>query len=275
MREQFLKIRGSSIFVKTMGSGTPLLFLHGGPGGEHRFFLPHVEELANFYQLIFYDQRGCGQSECLQDESEYTIKEEIEALEELRIHLDIEKLNIVGESWGSMLALCYATTYHKNVNKVILTAAVGATGAGLSEFGKELDRRLTESDRDALESAIKRLNSGTGTVDEIFTVLDPYYVYNPEALTRKTKTVSNEVVNRILGAEITSTYDIRETLHKLVNIPVLVLQGKHDLITPTMLEELLLQYIPNKTLVVLENCGHWTIVEQPERFNREVRKFIG
>ncbi|MFT4412609.1 alpha/beta fold hydrolase [Fredinandcohnia humi] len=274
MKEQLLTLRGAKIYIKTMGTGKPLVFLHGGPGGEHRFFLPHVEELANSFQLVFYDQRGCGSSEKIEDESKYTIHEEIETLEELRQQMGIEKLSLIGESWGSMLALAYATTYPDHVEKIVLTAAVGATGEALKEFGKELKLRLTAADKVAFDTAINNLQTGKGTVKEIFAVLDPYYVYSPDALLKKTNTASNEVVNRVLGADISASYDVRESLQKLAHIPVLILQGEHDLITPSKLDELLLQYIPNKTLVVLERCGHWTVVERPQRFNEEVMRFI-
>ncbi|WP_338048420.1 alpha/beta fold hydrolase [Peribacillus alkalitolerans] len=63
MDERFISVRGENIYVKILGQGEPLVFLHGGPGGEHRYFLPHLEGLAEYYQLVFYDQRGCGRSE--------------------------------------------------------------------------------------------------------------------------------------------------------------------------------------------------------------------
>lgn len=274
MKEIFLEINGVNIFTKIMGAGKPLVFLHGGPGGEHRFFLPHAEELVKEFQLIFYDQNGCGQSGLLEDPGSYTMQREIETLEELRKKLGIEKLNLIGESWGSMLALLYATQHPGHVDRILLTAAVGATVEGFNEFERELNSRLSEEDQRNLQDILEQMKTGAAQVDQLFNIINPYYVHSSEALERKTKTKSNPEVNAAVGKDISSHYDLRETLSLISHIPVKIVQGERDLITPQKLDELLIQYIPHAELTVLERCGHWTIVEQPDAFNEAVREFF-
>lgn len=271
--EQFFNVNDVSIYSKQIGNGKPIVFLHGGPGGEHRFFLPHVEPLSSSYQLIFYDQTGCGLSSPLISK-DYTMEREVETLESLRKQLGLAKLNLVGESWGSMLALLYATSYPEKVEKILLTAAIGATTQGFQEFGVELNRRLTNEDRIALELASKNLKNGEGTIDEIFKIINPYYVYSSSTLTLKTKTESNVEVNQIIGKDISCYYDLRESLNKLSKIPIFVVQGDHDLITPEKIRTLLLSYLPHAELKILENCGHWTVVEKSDEFNSIARDFF-
>lgn len=271
--EEILPIRNLNIYTKRMGSGTPIVFLHGGPGGEHRYFLPHLEALSTSFELIFYDQRGCGQSE-LDPNQNYSFEEEIETLEALRKSMGLEKLNIVGESWGSMLALLYASVYPTHVNKLFLTAAIGTTVEGYVKFGELLTNRLTPEDKNTLENLILQYKEGKIEVSEIFKVIDRYYLFSPENLIKKTKTNSNAEVNRILGNEIVNKYSDSLKLDVLSTIPILIAQGDSDIIPPSYVEKLFVQHLPHTILKVIENCGHWTVIEQPLILSNWIKEYF-
>ncbi|MEH7300458.1 alpha/beta fold hydrolase [Neobacillus drentensis] len=271
--ERYITLRNEKIYAKVMGKGEPLIFLHGGPGGEHRFFLPHLQDLSQHFTLIFYDQRGCGQSEKAINE-EYTMDGEVETLEALRQFFNIDKLNLIGESWGSMLALLYAAKYPNHVNKLFMTAAVGATKGGYFRFEKELLNRLTKDERIRLEELSPKVNQGEVDVVEIFKIIDPYYVYSPESLIKKTKTQSNARVNEQIGKDITENYDVSKDANKLSNIPIMVAQGDHDIITPEILEQELINYIPHIEVREIKNCGHWSVIEQPEQLQAMIKDFF-
>jgi proline iminopeptidase len=272
--EEFLALKDLKIYTKRMGYGVPLVFLHGGPGGEHRYFLPHLEGLEDTYELIFYDQRGCGQSEEPSDKS-YTIEGEIEILEELRKSFGIGKLNLVGESWGSMLALLYASKYPKHVNKIFMTAAVGVEADGYLQFGKLLQERLSAQDKETLDELLVKLKNGEIEVSEVFKIIDPYYLYNANHLSRKTKTNSNADVNRKLGQEIIHKYNDYIKPEALSTIPIMVVQGDSDIITPEHLEDLFIKKLPHTQLKILKNCGHWSVIEQPEALSDLIKEFFG
>lgn len=104
--------------------------------------------MADDFSLIFYDQRGCGRSERPSESNDYSMDKEVELLEELRKYLGIEKLNVLGQSWGSMLGLLYATTYPQHINKLMLVSAVGASAEGYNRFGEELWMRMSEEDKE-------------------------------------------------------------------------------------------------------------------------------
>ncbi|WP_449623189.1 alpha/beta fold hydrolase [Robertmurraya sp. Marseille-Q9965] len=271
--EEILPIRNLNIYTKRMGSGTPIIFLHGGPGGEHRYFLPHLEALSTSFELIFYDQRGCGQSE-LDPNQNYSFEEEIETLEALRKSMGLEKLNIVGESWGSMLALLYASMYPTHVNKLFLTAAIGTTVEGYVKFGELLTNRLTPEDKNTLENLMLQYKEGKIQVSEIFKVIDRYYLFSPENLIKKTKTNSNAEVNRILGNEIVNKYSDSLKLDVLSTIPILIAQGDSDIIPPSYVEKLFVQHLPHTILKVIENCGHWTVIEQPLILSNWIKEYF-
>jgi proline iminopeptidase len=260
----FIKVNDYELYVNLIGNGEPIVFLHGGPGSEHRFFLPHMIPLSKKFKLVFYDQRGCGKSD-LSESDQYSMKNEVENLEALRVQLGFEKMNLFGESWGTMLALLYATTYPERVNKILLTGAIGVTSKGLERFGKELENRMTEDDKAKLSKLEENLKNGNSSRDDIFYILDPYYVFSQETLKRKEKTTFNHEVNKAIGMDMLNNYDVTENIHKITNIPVLVAQGSHDILTPSIIKELLTDHIPHMKLMEIEKCGHWTVVEQPEK----------
>ncbi|MEC5306670.1 alpha/beta hydrolase [Bacillus thuringiensis] len=273
MDTESINVDDYQLHVNLIGKGEPIVFLHGGPGSEHRFFLPYMVPLSKKFKLIFYDQRGCGKSD-ISENNQYSMKNEIENLETLRIQLGLEKINLFGESWGSMLALLYATTYPERVNKILLTAAIGITSNGLERFSKELERRLTEDDKVRLSELQDKLKTGESSIYDILHILDPYYVFSQETLKYKEKNTFSHEVNKAIGMDMENNYDVTANLHKISSIPILVAQGSHDILTPSIIKELFSGHIPHLQLVEIEKCGHWTIVEQPEMMRNVALSFF-
>jgi proline iminopeptidase len=256
-----------------MGEGEPIVFLHGGPGGEHRFFLPHLEPLSSQFKLVFYDQRGCGQSSFC-EEAVYTMEEEVETLEALRQHLDIGRLNLVGESWGSMLALLYASKYPAYINRLFLTAAVGAKTEGYVNFGRLLMERLSEEELERFHQVTEDYKEGKAAASDIFQIIDPYYLFDSANLSKKIETKSNARVNSQIGEDILQNYESSISPAALADIPVMAAQGERDILPPDMLEELLLPLVPHAAIEVIPECGHWTAIEQPAILMEKIIKFF-
>ncbi|MFC4559769.1 alpha/beta fold hydrolase [Virgibacillus kekensis] len=264
----------SGLHVHIISDGEAIVFLHGGPGSEHRFFLPHVLPLSQKFKLIFYDQRGCGESYPTEN-NQYTMEGEVDTLEYLRKNLGIKKVNLFGESWGSILALLYATSYPERVNKIMLTAAIGITGEGFTIFAEELEKRLADEDKIKLLNLEEKYINGSSTIEEkIFEVLDKYYVYSEKALERKQKTTMNTIVNEAIGKDIIKNYDLTNKVDKIKNIPILIAQGSHDILTPDLIKSLLLEHIPHAKLTEVKECGHWTLVEKPSEIIEIARNFF-
>jgi len=99
--------------------GSPVVFLHGGPGAglskkAHRYFDP------KHYHIILFDQRGCGQSTPFASLEENTTWDLVEDIEKIRKHLKVSKWIVFGGSWGSTLALAYAEKHPESVSGLIL-----------------------------------------------------------------------------------------------------------------------------------------------------------
>lgn len=109
------------VYVKKRGSGPPCIFVHGGPGAWSKSFEEMGgSELEKHFTMIYYDQRGCGRSESAKD---YRLKRMIQDLEEIRIHLHLDKVFLMGHSFGGIIATNYASVYSENVEGLILANA--------------------------------------------------------------------------------------------------------------------------------------------------------
>ena len=111
----------ASIYYELSGSrrGTPVLFLHGGPGAGlpqnyQRFFDPE------HWMVVGFDQRGCGRSTPLPSLSDNTTQKQLEDIETLRHKLGIEKWVVLGGSWGATLGLLYAIAHPQRVQHLVL-----------------------------------------------------------------------------------------------------------------------------------------------------------
>jgi proline iminopeptidase len=121
-----LPVNGTELYYRILGEGEPILVLHGGPGMSHDYLLPQMSQLAENYQLIFFDQRSCGRSALNPDSVNLSMDQLVEDIDFLREHFDIEKVNLMGHSWGGLLAMWYARQYPENMNKLLLINSVGA-----------------------------------------------------------------------------------------------------------------------------------------------------
>jgi proline iminopeptidase len=107
-RKGHVRVRGANLFCRELGEGLPIAVLHGGPDFDHTYLLPQLDLLADYFRLIYYDQRGRGRSADHVRADEVTIESEIADLDALREHFQLSSIAALGHSWGGVLAMEYA-----------------------------------------------------------------------------------------------------------------------------------------------------------------------
>jgi len=112
IQEGFISVPGGNVWYKMVGKRNgciPLLVVHGGPGVSHDYLEP-LEELADERPVVFYDQLGCGNSDKPDDQSLWTLERYVQELHQVREKLGLDKMHILGQSWGTSLAVEYMLT---------------------------------------------------------------------------------------------------------------------------------------------------------------------
>src|SRR5215470_7675831 len=117
---QYYTVNGARLWVVTVGKGEPLILIAGGPGGTHRG-LRRFDSLAkSSIQLIYFDGFGRGKSDTAKDVKEYTLQRDIEDIEGLRKAMHLNKISLLGHSYGSLVAQGYAIKYGQNLSHLII-----------------------------------------------------------------------------------------------------------------------------------------------------------
>lgn len=100
MQDGFADSHGALIYYQSVGRGTPLMIVHGGPGASHDYFLPYLLPLIRTSRLVFIDERGSGKSSKFEDPGQYTIANMVEDIEAVRLALGLGKISLLGHSFG-------------------------------------------------------------------------------------------------------------------------------------------------------------------------------
>jgi proline iminopeptidase len=277
-------INGTQLYYKAIGTGEPIFFLHGGPGGSHRYFLPHMQQLADEYQLVFYDQRGTGLSNGRLDLRAISIDQFVEDLEALRVAFGFEKISLVGHSWGAVIALFYAFKYQAHLNRLILVDPRPVTNAFLAEQGKTIQQRLQRLSPEAqqmLNTLCMRPSAELSAEArmECFKLDAALRFYDPtKALAMDDTTEENTAKNAAnIRSLLTTSFNRRQkeidTTLRTLSVPTVIIHGDFDPI-PIGASEYIQQRIPASQLVIIKESGHFPFVEQPEMFFTAIRAFM-
>ena len=112
------------LYYEIRGTGPDtVVVLHGGPGLSSAYLAPDLDLLASDYTLIHYDQRGSGRSSVFTDTTRLRLADHLTDLEALRQHFGLERLVLLGHSWGAGLAALYTQRHPDRVAKLILVDA--------------------------------------------------------------------------------------------------------------------------------------------------------
>jgi proline iminopeptidase len=283
--EGFVDGSGVRIYYRTLGSGVPLLLLHGGPGADHSDFLPALQPMARRCQLVLIDERGSGRSERLKDPKGYTLSRMVKDIECVRQHLKLERLVVLGHSFGGILAQAYAVRHPKRILGLVL-AGTGSTARCIDRDFRNLRKRLPERLRARLERQEKAgIFQGDGAYKKNYAAasaqaLAPHmYAKPPPARFKHAPPLGMEVLREMWVRR--SDFHIDGNLkgfdfsHLLARVkaPSLVVIGDRDLVS-TATADVSRASLPRATLIVMAECAHMMFIDQTARFNRLLEEFL-
>jgi proline iminopeptidase len=274
--EYHVQAAGVSLFVREVGQGQPVVVLHGGPGADHGYLWPSFSLLADEFRLFFYDQRGGGRSPVPRP-SGIGWRDHVGDLDTLRRHWELERITLVGYSWGGLLALLYATEHPARVEALALVAPAAAWGDYHRQFRNELARRSQSKILRRLRAELE--SSGLAESDPVayrqrrfdLTVAG-YYRQPADARDSPVFTVQLQAQQATWSSLRGHGEELRRRLQTL-SLPTLILHGLYDPIPLSWAEELA-TVIPGARLFVLEESGHLPYLEEAERTLSVIRRFL-
>jgi proline iminopeptidase len=284
-RDGFVDACGAIVYYETIGQGRPLMVLHGGPGATHGYFLPYLLPLAKHHRLIFMDERGSGRSERLSNFKGYTLDKLACDADAVRRALGLNTIDVMGHSFGGILAQAYAIKYPSTVRRLIL-ASTGSSASRVNTDFKLIKDSLAPALRahiDALE--LKGIVGADGAqlpdyrklADEAEASYE--YAGRPPQWDDHGDAIGWDVLNEMWGSRSDfhidgnlSGFDFVPALLKL-KMPTLIILGDHDLVSAATADEAHAA-IRNSKLIILAGSGHMTFVDQMDAFLRDVSAFL-
>jgi proline iminopeptidase len=261
--------------------GKPVFVLHGGPGGNcspymRRFFNP------KFFLIVLYDQRGAGKSKPYAEIKENTTQYLIEDIEQLRKHFNLNQIILFGGSWGSTLALAYGEIYPQYVNGMILRGIFTATRAeidhfyhgGVRKYFPEVYDKFIGSLHNPPAEAIPNylldlIQDSDPAKQKEYSRIWAEYEIKISALELSASELEMELndFNPLAFGRLENYYmangcfleegQLVKNLTKLNDIPIIMVNGRYDMICPPITAYDLHIHLPKSRLIIAESSGHW------------------
>jgi L-proline amide hydrolase len=251
----------------------PLICVHGGPGSTHHYFaqLEHLAESCR--AVIVYDQVGCGRSS-RPPIADLALDVFVDELANLHHHLGLEYAHVLGTSWGGMVVLEYALAHPPTLCGLVLSSTLACARSWAAEAARLRDA-MPRDVREALSrpghpdyeradlAFFRRHVCRLGITPEIARMFDERGTYVYKGLWGESEwTLTDEMAQ----------WDVRRRLH-LIDAPVLLTAGRHDLCTPTILAELQ-RGLPHGEIAIFQDSAHMPYLEEPESYRATLRAFL-
>lgn len=282
MSGSLIDIRDTRLFVEERGSGAlPLLVLHGGPGLDHTMFGDALDPLGDRCRLLLVDQRAQGRSEPAPSET-WTLAQMAADVSALATALELDRYAVLGHSFGAMVALQHAVDFSGQPEATVVSSGVPSERYLMSYVEAQLESFEPVELREQVAGSWAREPNAQTSQEVLELLLDqlPFHFADPrdlriEAMTAHVRegTYSPEVLRHFASAGY-GGIDVEQRLGD-VEHPVLVLAGRHDRTVSMEASEAIAAGIPGAQLVVFEDAGHMTFLEDNAAYLRAVGDFLG
>lgn len=288
IREGYMPFLEYKTYYRVVGKNTgnkkPLVLLHGGPGSTHNYFevLDRIAE-EDGRQLVMYDQIGCGNSYVENRPDLWNSKVWIEELIELRKHLGLDEIHLLGQSWGGMQTLEYVCNYKpEGLKSIILSSTLPASWL----WAEEAQRMIAQMPQDMQDAIKKATESGDYSSPEYQAAEAEYMRQHcagevtedaPECLRRPKKSGRESYIvgwgpNEFTPLGTLKDYDVIDQLGDIKE-PALIINGGNDLCTPYV-AKFMYDRIPNSEWELFRTCRHMCFVEDNDHYVEVLEKWM-
>ncbi|MEN8144773.1 MAG: alpha/beta hydrolase [Gemmatimonadota bacterium] len=277
-----------SLYVAEEGTGPVLVLINGGPGNTLHSFLPHFSRANSFATILYYDQRGTGQSAWNPGAGPYSTSQAVDDLERLRSALDLDEWFVLGHSYGGVIAQWYAMRYPHRVRGMILVgSSVPIDGLDLGERDyRSAGERARIREAYAIDGqAVVPVHGGAVDLVSLRRMLyngylngdwKRQYFFKPGrermAQIARLEWVHDRDFNVQMRRDGFSR-DLREVFLR-APIPTLIIEGAQDANWGPEKPRLFARHHPLAQLVVLDSAAHYPFSERPAAFFGALSEFM-
>ncbi len=284
MKEGFVEVKGGKIWYKVLGTDTgklPILIIHGGPGAPHDY-LENLEKLGTDRLVLFYDQLGCGLSDRPNDTTLWNIERFSSEISALLNYLQIKQVHLLGQSWGSMLALHFYLNQSEIKIESLIFSGPFLNAKMFAEDVRNMVNDLPEKEKNIIFECEAK---GDYTNTQYQEVMNKFYGLHvcrinpfPECMNRTFEKMGLDVYSFMWGA---SEFSIFGTLKNadytdklgLIDVPVLFTCGEFDEATPKT-TEYYSSKVKNSKFVIFSHASHMHHLEREEEYLKTVNEFL-
>jgi proline iminopeptidase len=261
--------------------GKPAVLLHGGPGGGSTTVMRRYHDPSR-YRIVLFDQRGCGRSTPHASIDENTTWHLVDDIEQLREHLNIERWQVFGGSWGSTLALAYAETHPERATDLVLRGIFTLRRTEIEWFYQQgcswifpeafeeylrpippAERddmiaayylRLTDPDPDVQLKAARAWSAWEGKTLSLLPDPERVRRFSEDAYALAFARI--ECHYFIHGGFFDADDQLIRAAHRLKDIPGVIVHGRYDVVTPAKIAVDLARAWPEADLRIVADAGH-------------------
>lgn len=276
----FASYDGTQIGYRVLGDGPPLVCLPGGPGRAAEY-LGDLGGLGKSRQLVLVDPRGVGLSADPADPETFRVGRLVNDVESLRVHLGLDRMDLLAHSAGAILATLYAAAYPEHLSALILVtpglAAAGVDGTE-EQVRADLARRAAEPWYPAALAALEKIFAGELSM-EAFRASRPFYYgrWDEAAQAHATVGVARRHQAAREGFFVGAAFDVPATRAALTKLtaPVLLYAGALDPMVPPAMVREAAPLFNDATVVVQPGAAHFPWVDDPAAFAAGIGSFLG
>jgi proline iminopeptidase len=256
------------------GSAMPVIVANGGPGLSHVYMLQNDvwPRLSHNRQIVFYDQRGTGKSKRVAADAPFGMDAQVADMEAVRAKFGFQKFDLVGDSYGGLLAMAYAAAHPEHVEKLILSDSAAPAL-------KDIVRVLPDVFPDVLEQIAAREKNSSGSEAADQRMRDHFLMLfysetNRDAYLAGAKDLESAPQVSSAVQKAIRTLDLTPELPKF-KFPTMVITGRYDMNVTPVTAWKIYKAIPGAKFVVFEKSGHLPSYEEPDKYVQVVDSFLG
>lgn len=274
-------IDGYKINVEVKGSGDPIFFLPGGPGNSHDYLQGAFGHYYKSNTVVFFDFLGRGKSDNAKNILEYSVENDVELIEKLRLLLKLDKISLVGHSYGTVPAQAYAIKYADHVDKMVLISGFHSGAmwqANCDSYNHYAKTHFPEKWKQLDSLRTLGYLSSQEPLKTLYASFPTKYIYYHNTKIQKNepkykyRNWSDEVYISIIGKDgdfdvsgSMINQDYRQQL-KNVKAKTLVVAGRYDGVSTPEFNVQYKLFMPQAQFEMFEDSAHNPYLEEPEKF---------